>query len=151
MWYLLIALLSLVTLSHLAWTFREPLLEEAKIRSLLEDLNVVQAEVSQAFRNPSRIRLVSRDMHVHPTRAGILVLSATFVNLAEREQPFPVLSITLLDAENRPLAARDFQPHEYLLEGADPDSLLAPELHVPILLEFTDPGHKAVGFEMNFN
>ena len=149
-WFVVVVVLALVTISHVAWTFRNPLLENHEIRSFLERLDVVEIESRQPYRNPARVRLVSRDMHLHPTRAGILVLSATFVNLAAREQPFPVLSIILLDAENRPLATRAFQPEEYLLDRVEPDSLMAADVHVPFLLEFEDPGEKAVGFEMQF-
>ena len=62
--------------------------------------------------------LVARDLHAHPTRPGVLVLSATFVNLADRAQPYPVVAVTLLDPDNAPLVARAFDPDEYLAGDA---------------------------------
>jgi len=89
-------------------------------------------------------------MHSHPTRAGILVLSLTFVNLAQRPQMFPTLEITLLDGSNQPIAQRRFQPTDYLRNGADTESGLATDVFLPVLLELGDPGERAVGFEIQF-
>jgi hypothetical protein len=89
-------------------------------------------------------------MHSHPTRAGILVLSMTIVNLAEHAQVYPVLEVTLLDAVNQPVARRRLQPVGYLRAGAGIEAGLAPEVYLPILLEFADPGMRAVGFEIQF-
>jgi hypothetical protein len=79
-----------------------------------------------------------------------LVLSATIVNLAREAQDLPTLAVTLMDADNRLLATREFAPVEYVLPGADPTRQLKPNVHTPILLEFLDPGEHAVGFELAF-
>ena len=89
-------------------------------------------------------------MHSHPTRSGILILSLTFVNLAQSPQVFPILEITLLDASNQPIALRRFQPAEYLRPGADSKPGLAADVFLPVLLELGDPGEQAVGFEIQF-
>lgn len=103
-----------------------------------------------AFRDLQQVRLVSRDLHLHPSRAGVLVLSVIFVNDADRPQPFPRLELTLLDAYSEPVARRVFGPAEYVaLEDGDPDSM-APRVHVPARLEFIDPGMRATGFEIEF-
>lgn len=133
-WYVAIGMLAVITLVNLSLTFQAVLIKP-----------------QQNFTDPAHIRLVSRDFHAHPTQAGILVLSASFVSLASRAQPFPVLSVTLLDADDLPLAHREFEPPEYLLEGVDHTMPLNPDVHVPILLEFADPGEKAVGFELEFH
>jgi hypothetical protein len=89
-------------------------------------------------------------MHTHPTRSGILVLSLTFVNLAPRNQAFPELEVTLMDAANQPVAQRRLQPADYLRAGADSSAGLATEVYLPVLLELGDPGEQAVGFEIRF-
>lgn len=136
-WVAVFALLAVITLSHLAWTFREPL------------LGLMEAPAEEVFRDPSKIHLVSRDMHQHPNRAGTLVLSASFVNRASQDQPYPGISLTLFDAAGQPLGRRSFTPRDYL-PGSEAQALLAPQVHVPILLEFIDPGERAVGFELEF-
>lgn len=133
-WDLLAKGLAALTILHLAWAAW------------------VWLYTPRALADPSdNIRLVSRDFHPHPSRPDILVLSASFVSLDAEPQPFPNLSVTLLDADDRPLAHREFAPPEYLLEGIDYFAPLNPQVQVPMLIEFVDPGEKAVGFELQFH
>jgi len=89
-------------------------------------------------------------MHTHPTHSGILVLSLTFVNLAQSNQAFPDLEVTLLDITNQPVARRRLQPDDYLRPGVDTETGLAADVYLPVLLELGDPGEQAVGFEIRF-
>ena len=139
-----------MTLAHIAWTFRQPLLETPRLSSLINQENSVEAEQQGLLKDPQQIQLVSRDMHTHPTRSGILVLSLTFVNLSQRHQEFPELEITLMDAANQPVAQRRLQPVDYLRPGADIQTGLAADVYLPVLLELGDPGDQAVGFEIRF-
>jgi len=149
-WGLATAVLVLLTLANAAWTFRDSLAENPFIGDWLQQAGWMQAGSDRLLQDPAQLQLVSRDMHAHPTRSGVLVLSITFVNLAKRSQVYPVLEITLLDAINRPVARRNLQPDEYLRPGADIHAGLAPDVYLPVLLEFADPGMQAVGFEIHF-
>lgn len=149
-WILATALLALLTLANTLWTFREPLLETPRIKTWLAATDKVQNEQHGLLKDPQQVQLVSRDMHTHPTRSGILVLSLTFVNLAQRSQIYPDLEVTLLDAANQPVARRRLQPPEYLRDEADVDAGLTADVFLPVLLEFGDPGEQAVGFEIRF-
>jgi len=149
-WSLATALLVLLTIANAAWTFREPLMERPAINSWMKQAGWLQTEQQGLLKDPQQIQLVSRDMHTHPTRSGILVLSLTFVNLAQRSQVFPELKITLLDAANQPVAQRRLQPADYLRPGADTGAGLATDVYLPVLLELGDPGELAVGFEIRF-
>ncbi|NND44311.1 MAG: DUF3426 domain-containing protein [Xanthomonadales bacterium] len=148
-WITAFVLLVLVTVANLAWTFREPLLAAGPVHRALVSLGLVEATEQAPVRDPSRIHLVSRDLHAHPARDDLLVLSVVFVNRAAYAQPYPDISLTLTDAANLPLARRTFEPGEYLA-GRPPSEALAPEVHVPVLLEIADPGQNAVGFELEF-
>lgn len=143
-------LLALVLAVNIAWTFREALLGVPAVRGAAEGLGWVEPEPTGPFRDPAAVQLVSRDMHRHPTRANVLVLTATVVNRAERAQPFPRLEVTLLDTRNEPVARRVFAPREYLGPGQDPQGQMAPDLFLPVLLELVDPGEDAVGFQLEF-
>jgi len=143
-------LLVLVTIANLGWTFREPLKQNPTVNTWLKDNGWLEVEREGLLKDVDRIQLISRDMHSHPTRTGILVLSLTFVNLAQRSQLFPILEITLLDGSNQPIAQRHFQPTDYLRSGADTESGLAADVFLPVLLELGDPGEQAVGFEIQF-
>ena len=149
-WQLVTALLVMLTIANTAWTFREPLLANSTINARVKQAGWLQHEQEGLLKNPDQIQLVSRDMHTHPTRSGILVLSLTFVNLAQHSQDFPEMEITLLDTTNQPVARRRFQPTDYLRPDADIKSGLATDVYLPVLLELVDPGEQAVGFEIRF-
>lgn len=149
-WRMATALLVLLTIANTAWTFRDPLLENPWINDRLKQSGWLQVEQYGLLKDPQQFQLISRDIHTHPTRKGMLVLSLTFVNLAQRSQVFPVLELSLLDAANQPVARRRLQPTDYLRPGADIQAGLATDVFLPVLLELGDPGNRAVGFEINF-
>lgn len=149
-WTLATGLLVLLTIANIGWTFREPLLNNPRVNTWLKQTGWLQIEEQGLLKDPQKIQLVSRDMHTHPTRTGILVLSLTFVNLASRSQVFPELEITLMDATNQPVAQRRLQPSQYLRPGANTQAGLATDVYLPVLLELGDPGDRAVGFEIRF-
>lgn len=150
-WYLAIVTLSLLTLVNLAWAFRGQLPVDSALAVHLDRAGIAGFAPAPDFRDPSRIHLVTRDIHHHPTRPDVLVLSATFVNLADREQAYPGLTLGLLDTEGHWLAARRFEPSQYLAASTQDLAMLQPDQHVPMLLEFADPGERAVGFELIFH
>lgn len=149
-WTVATALLVLLTIANIGWTFRQPLLDNPRINTWFKQAGFLQVEEQGLLKDPQKIQLVSRDMHTHPTRSGILVLSLTFVNLAERSQVFPELEITLMDTANEPVAQRRLRPEEYLRDGADTLAGLASDVYLPVLLELGDPGDRAVGFQIQF-
>lgn len=149
-WKLAIALLLLTTIANATWTFREPLLKIPAIHAWVSGIGEKPVEEHGLLRDPRQFQMVSRDMHSHPTRSGILVLSLTFVNLAQRNQVYPELELTLLDAANQPVARRHLKPEDYLRPDADITSGLATDVYLPVLLELGDPGERAVGFEIQF-
>jgi predicted Zn finger-like uncharacterized protein len=149
-WSLATAILVLITIVNIVWTFRGPILDHTRIGVWMKQAGWTQLEEKGLLKDPQKIQLVSRDMHTHPTRSGILVLSLTFVNLAQRSQVFPELEITLLDVANQPVAQRRLQPEDYLRQGADTKTGMAADVYLPVLLELGDPGEQAVGFEIRF-
>jgi predicted Zn finger-like uncharacterized protein len=150
-WLTVFVLIFLITLTNLAWTFREPLLKDLQVRQFLAEVGALELPVKQEFRDPGMLHLISRDMHKHPTRTGMLALSFTFVNRAEQEQAYPHIEVILRDFSNNPIAAREFGPAEYLPDHASLTSGLAPNVHLPVRLEFVDPGTNATGFELRFH
>jgi predicted Zn finger-like uncharacterized protein len=149
-WRQAIVLLVLVTTVNAVWTFREPLLEIPLVSAGLEKVGWLTADQNGLLKDPQQIQLVSRDMHMHPTRTGVLVLSLTIINLAPRSQVFPDLEVTLLDADSEPVAQRRLQPADYLRPDTDIRAGLAADVYLPVLLELGDPGQQAVGFEIRF-
>ncbi len=143
-------LLVVLTGVNALWTFREPLLQIPRINIWMQKAGWSPVKKAGLLHLPDQIQLISRDMHSHPTRTGILVLSLTFISLAPQKQAFPQLELTLFNAANQPVARRRLQPAAYLRHGADTHSGLASDTLLPILLEFVDPGESASGFEIRF-
>ncbi len=144
-----IAILILVTV-YLAEFFQYPLMESSSIKDMLTRTGQKDGSLSTPFRNLNQIQLLSRDMRSHPDRPDALNLSLTIVNRAARSQPFPELEVTLTDSVGQTLTKRLFHPNEYLPDDADIKAGMSPEAYLHISLELADPGHQAVGFELNF-
>lgn len=149
-WVTLLTVLVIATAVNLAWTARDLIPRDGELADTLHRWSIPGFKPPPPFRDPSRIHLLTRDMHGHPTRSGVLVLSATFVNLADRGQPYPEVVVALKNSDDRVLAARVFKPSDYLAQPPDPDAKLSSGQQVPILLEFSDPGERATGFELTF-
>ncbi len=149
-WQTLTIALIVLTLINLAWIFTGTIMGRDGVQDFLARHDLPGAPVEEDYRDPGKIHLVSRDIHPHPSRTGVLVLSSTFVNLAERAQPYPDVTLSLMNEDNAALAQRTFSPGDYLPGGLRPEQPLQPGTHVPILLEFADPGEDAVGFELEF-
>jgi predicted Zn finger-like uncharacterized protein len=102
------------------------------------------------YRDPGSIRLVSRDVRVHPRAADALLINALFTNHAEFPQPYPVLQLGLYDTDGQVLAARRFVPKEYLEKHVDPALEMPPGIPVHIVLEVRGPRKNPVSFEFKF-
>jgi len=149
-WVSLLVSLVVLTLVNLAWTFRLPLLESSAVRHWLSRLDLVEEDPVIPFRDLSLIHLVSRDLHQHPTRTGMLALSVVFVNRASQTQAFPGIRLSLMNSAGDIIASRSFLPPEYLPEIQDRTAGMQPNVHFPILMEFMDPGSGTTGFELDF-
>jgi predicted Zn finger-like uncharacterized protein len=79
---------------------------------------------------------------------GRLMVGASLKNGARRAQPCPILRVTLQDRYGNRLAARDFDPHEYL-DALPPGGMLASGQRLDTELALVDPGQNAVGFELD--
>lgn len=69
------------------------------------------------LRPPSAVEWVGIEasaLQPHPTRGGLLSLTATIKNRATFAQGYPYLELTLTDTRDQPLARRVFAPADYL-------------------------------------
>jgi predicted Zn finger-like uncharacterized protein len=101
-------------------------------------------------RDVSQIKLVNRDIRIHPKVNNALLISATFINRATFKQPYPDITITLSDLSGAMVAQRRFTPAEYLGRLNSPFLLMPSNKPVQIALEVVDPGKDAVNFEFTF-
>jgi predicted Zn finger-like uncharacterized protein len=98
----------------------------------------------------SRIELLNRDVRKHPQVAGALLINATLVNSADFTQPYPILEVTFSNSSGTPVAARRFNPVEYLGEQLDIKSGMPSNVAMQVVLEIEDPGEDAVSFQFEF-
>lgn len=102
-----------------------------------------------AWRDPSAIRLLARDVRPHPSVPDALSISASFRNDAPWPQAWPELQVALADLDGNPIALRRFSADEYL--GSAPrQATLAPGQPVSATLEVQDPGKQAIAFAFEF-
>jgi hypothetical protein len=102
------------------------------------------------WRQPSALRVTSRDVRPHPSVPGALLITASFSNQAPFAQAWPQLELTLTDLDGQSLGLRRFTPAEYL--GSDPRSeRIAPGQSAIVTLEVADPGMRALAFGIEFH
>ena len=101
-------------------------------------------------RDVSQIKLLNRDIRLHPKVNNALLISATFINRAPFKQPYPDITVSLSDLSGALVAQRRFTPAEYLGRLNSPFILMPSNKPVQIALEVVDPGRDAVNFEFAF-
>jgi predicted Zn finger-like uncharacterized protein len=82
----------------------------------------------------------SSELEADPVQSSVITLNALLRNHAPYMQAYPDLELTLTDAQDKPLARRNFRPAEYLKSGEDEKQGLAAnrELSVKLNLDTTD-------------
>lgn len=149
-WGIATLVLIAVILFQVAYFARDELAKHAQLRPWLEQMCALAGCKIPLMRNVTLIKLVSRDIRVHPKITEALEVRATFVNDAPFHQPYPSLKLDLMDASGNRVATRQFEPREYLPAGTDFDTGFAPQQQVDVKLEIMDPERSAHGFEFSF-
>ena len=98
---------------------------------------------------PDKIEMLSNNVFAHPNETGVLLISASIENHAEKAQPYPVLEVRLTDADNNLVALRRFKPSEYL-ENYHKKMLLEVNQPTSLKLKIADPGDQATRFQFKF-
>lgn len=97
-------------------------------------------------------QLTTRNLAVrsHPDLPDVLRVDAVIVNRAEFSQPFPALELQFTTVRGNLVAARRFDPEEYLAGDAVGMALMPPRTPVQIELNIDDPGPDAVNYFLRF-
>lgn len=101
------------------------------------------------WRQPGAFSMLSRDVSPIAGSAAGLNVQATFRNDARWAQAWPVLLLSLSDADGRVLGARAFTPQEYLGTAAT-QTELAPGQSAQIALQLHEPNPNVVAFTFDF-
>ena len=119
-------------------------------RGAIESLCVQVGCVLPERRDPGRIRVVSRDVRVHPRLEGVMQIKATLTNSAPYRQPYPQVQFTLFNVNGQTIATRVFQPSEYLGRRIAASARLRPQTPFQVELDVLAPEEAAVSFEFSF-
>lgn len=119
-------------------------------RGAIESMCVRIGCVLPERRDPGRIRVVSRDVRVHPKIEGVMQIKATLTNSAPYRQPYPLVRFTLFNVNGQTIATRDFKPSEYLGRSVAASARLRPKTPFQVELDVLAPEEAAVSFEFSF-
>ncbi|MEO8011855.1 MAG: DUF3426 domain-containing protein, partial [Dokdonella sp.] len=150
-WILGSMLLALVLAGQIAWTERASWIDDARVRPWLDSACAMLGCHVPLRRDDALLQLASRDIRPHPSEPGALIISATVHNAADFAQPFPAVSVTLSDLDEKRIAMRRFRPAEYAADSEIRDAGLAAGASASIVFEVADPGRNAVAFEFRFD
>ena len=149
-WVIAGLLLMFVLGTQLAWAKRDFLIRDPLVGGWLRTMCDTLGCQLPLIAAPQQLRLLASNVQAHPSVSGALMISASVRNDAIFAQPFPVLTVTLSDAQGQRIAMRRLQPREYLDDTTILQRGLAPGASAALLLEVEDPGDKAVAFEFGF-
>lgn len=149
-WVLICTVLLVLLGAQLAWAKRDALIAEPTIGRWLQSSCASLGCRLPLVRDVARLRLLARDVQAHPSVPGALMISASVHNDAPFAQPYPVVTLTLSDADGKRVAMRRLRPHEYLGDDAVERAGLPPGTSTALLFEVRDPGNAAVAFEFGF-
>lgn len=121
-----------------------------QLRGAIESVCVRIGCVLPEQRDASRIRVISRDVRVHPRYEGVLQIKATLSNAAPYRQPYPRVRFTLFNVNGQTIATRVFRPSEYLGRNVATSARLRPETPFQVELDVLAPEEAAVSFEFSF-
>jgi predicted Zn finger-like uncharacterized protein len=143
------ALLLLLGL-QLGWAKRDALIRDPLVGGWLRSSCAALHCQLPLISAPHQLQLLASNVQAHPSAANALMISASVRNDAIFSQPYPLLTITLSDAQGKRLGMRRLQPREYLDDTTILEHGMAPGASAVLVLEIEDPGDKAVAFEIGF-
>ena len=99
----------------------------------------------------SLLSLEHKDIRLHPKVKQSLLINANLLNQANFVQPYPIVTLTFTDSQEKIVAQRGFKPEEYLSNSAQAESGLGPRESALLVLEVLDPGPDAINFTFDFH
>lgn len=143
-----VALLALLLGLQVLLADRARLAADPQWRPLVEAACGVLGCSLPAWREPSAFTMLERS--VRPARAaGTLQVDASFRNDARWAQPWPMLRLSLADADGRTIGSGVFAPEQYL-DGA-PEGLLSPGQSAHVTFVVREPAAGTVAFAFQFH
>lgn len=147
--FLLILVLILLTLAQTTYYLRSDIAARwPEARPYLEQAcELVQCKI-ELPKNADLIVVDDSDLQEDADRQGLIHLYSTLVNKANHSQAYPLLELTLTDANDKPLLRRTFKPEEYLpVEASIRRGMFAKE-EISIKLSFSVGSEAVSGYRL---
>ncbi|MBB4127705.1 hypothetical protein GGR77_003027 [Xanthomonas translucens] len=103
------------------------------------------------WREPSAFTMLSREVRPLPGHAGTLQIQATFRNDARWAQAWPLLQLSLADADGRTIGSRVLRPEEYLGRTRPDAATLAPGQSAQVAFQVREPAAGTAAFSFDFH
>lgn len=144
-----LAILAVLLAGQLFFSERTRLAANATWRPVVTAVCNVTGCTVPAWHEPGAFAMLSRDVIALPGRTGVLRVQASIRNDARWAQPWPVLALSLSDANGRLLGSRRFMPDDYL--GRKPDTaLLQSGQAAQLAFDIAEPAPGVVAFDFRF-
>lgn len=101
-------------------------------------------------RDARAIKLINRDVRLHPDYQDALLVNAAMKNELNVRQAYPRVQLTLFDTSGSLLGHREFVPDDYLDSSIEIDKGMPINSPVYFVLEVSGPTAGAVSFEFRF-
>jgi hypothetical protein len=145
----IVAGLALLLVLQVLLADRAQLAADARWRPVVAGACTVLRCDVPAWREPAAFTLLQRDVRPAPARPGVLHVAASFRNDARWAQAWPMLLLTLSDADGRAVGFRAFTPAEYLGK-APAQPALASGASATVALDVVEPDPGVVAFTFDF-
>ncbi|WP_045761648.1 DUF3426 domain-containing protein [Xanthomonas albilineans] len=103
-----------------------------------------------AWREPRAFTMLSREVRPLPGSDGILLVHATFRNDARWAQAWPLLQLSLADADGRTIGSRVLRPMDYLGSTRPDNDTLEPGQSAQIAFQVREPTAETAAFSFDF-
>ena len=144
---MLLAIYPIADREHLA--ARDPDSPDSNWRPTLQRVCGTLGCTLRPWQELTAFEVTARDVRLHPSVKGALLVTVTFRNNAAFAQEWPLLELTMSDLNGRDIGMRRFRPQEYL-GSATKATLIAPGQSANATLEVVNPGRDAVAFAFEF-
>ena len=150
-WSFGIILLILAGTAQAAWFNRDILLSQypqflPQVRQICQQLDCTLIR----NRNISAIKLLNRDVRIHPRYEEALLVNATITNLSKYVQRYPTVLLSLFDTNGEVIAYRQIPASEYLDSSIDMEAGMKSDSPIHFVFEVANSSSDAVSFEFEF-
>jgi predicted Zn finger-like uncharacterized protein len=142
-------LLALVLAAQLVHHYRQDLARNPQAGPMLRSLYERIGHPLEPHRDLGAFELLQWGRAQEPGAPGQLRVRASLRNRADFPQPLPLLRLELENRFGAPVAAREFEPEEYLKDPAQARRLLDAGAAAEAELVIADPGQDAMGYRLD--